>query len=106
MGMVTVSARDWLGVAALGTFQLGLAYALYGVAIKYVTALESALISTLEPILNPVWVALLIGEVPGFWSLLGGGLVLIAVTVRGVLMASQPQAALREGRAKRMAPEV
>jgi len=99
----SLSTRDWLGVAVLGTFQLGLAYALYGVAIKYVTALESALISTLEPILNPVWVALLLGEVPGFWALLGGGLVLVAVTARGVLMATKPQLAFSEGRARRMA---
>jgi len=101
-----LSSRDWLGLAALGMFQLGLAYALYGLAIKYVTALEAVLIATLEPILNPIWVALLVGEVPGLWTLVGGGLVLIAVTARGALMATKPPTALRQVHAEQNVSEV
>jgi drug/metabolite transporter (DMT)-like permease len=56
-------------------------------AIARVTALESVLITTVEPILNPLWVALFLGELPGPWAVGGGVLVLAAVTTRGVLTA-------------------
>jgi drug/metabolite transporter (DMT)-like permease len=79
------TAPEWAALAVLGVFQLGAAYILYSIAIRYVTALEAILITMLEPILNPVWVALKQGEVPGPWSLAGGALVLAAVVVRGVV---------------------
>jgi len=50
-----------------------------------VTALEATLIPVLEPILNPLWVLLLMGEKPGAWAMVGGGIVLLAVTMRSVL---------------------
>jgi len=77
-------ASGWLALALLGTVQLGLAYLLYAKAIKHVTALEAVLIPVLEPILNPVWVLLADGEKPGRFALLGGVLVLGAVTLRAV----------------------
>ena len=55
--------------------------------IRQVRALEASLISTIEPVLNPIWVALLLGERPQFWALVGGTLVLGAATTRGVLTA-------------------
>jgi drug/metabolite transporter (DMT)-like permease len=81
------SPKSWLGLVWLGVFQLGLAYVLYARGIKQVRALESTLISTVEPVLNPLWVMLFLGELPGLWSWIGGGLVILAATVRGVLTA-------------------
>ena len=69
-------------VVTLGVLQLGLPYILYAAAIRRVTALEAILIPMVEPILNPLWVALNRGEIPGRWSLLGGALVLGAVLSR------------------------
>jgi drug/metabolite transporter (DMT)-like permease len=85
--------QGWLGILLLGVLQLGLAYVLYTYAIKRVTALESVLIVMLEPILNPIWALLLIGERPEGWALVGGLLVLASATVRGVLLAVQRPAA-------------
>lgn len=79
------SPPEWVALAILGIVQLGLAYILYGIAIRHVTALEAILITMLEPILNPVWVALRQGEVPGPWSLAGGGLVLGSVLLRALV---------------------
>jgi drug/metabolite transporter (DMT)-like permease len=76
------SVRGWIALALLGVVQLGLSYLLYARAIRHVTALEAVLIPVIEPILNPVWVLLVIGERPGPLSLLGGVIVLSAVTVR------------------------
>jgi len=75
------------GVGALlllGVVQLGVAYLLYARALKHVTALEAVLIPVIEPILNPVWVMLVIGEQPSPVALLGGAIVLGAVTWRAV----------------------
>jgi drug/metabolite transporter (DMT)-like permease len=81
------SASSWMGLVLLGVFQLGLSHALYAVAIKYVTALEAMLISVIEPILNPLWVFLIMGEAPGPWALVGGLIVLVSVTIRHVVTA-------------------
>jgi drug/metabolite transporter (DMT)-like permease len=81
------SASSWIGLVLLGVFQLGLSHALYAVAIKHVTALEAMLISVIEPILNPLWVFLIMGEAPGPWALVGGLIVLVSVTIRHVVTA-------------------
>ena len=78
------SARGWVALALLGVVQLGVSYQLYARAIRQVTALEAVLIPVIEPILNPIWVALLVGEHPKPLALAGGAVVLIAVTVRAL----------------------
>jgi len=71
----------------LGVFQTGLAYFIYSKAIRHVRALEAVLIPVIEPILNPVWVFLFIGERPSVQSMIGGALVLGAATMQGLLAA-------------------
>lgn len=77
-----LTSSNLASVAALGVFQLGIAYVLYARAICYVQALEATLITTIEPILNPVWVFLLLGEAPGTFALIGGLIVVTAITLR------------------------
>jgi len=74
-------------IAYLGIFQIGLSFVLYSIAIKRIQALESTLILTLEPILNPLWVFLVIGEIPGKQALIGGMFVVTAVTARAIVSA-------------------
>jgi drug/metabolite transporter (DMT)-like permease len=66
----------------LGFIQVGLAYILYAKAITRVGALESIMITTIEPILNPVWVLIFIGEQPGRWALIGGFVVIATILAR------------------------
>lgn len=87
------TAASWMGLALLGIFQIGLSYILYSIAIRYVTALEACLIPILEPILNPIWVSLFIGERPGPLEIVGGLIVLAAVTTRGLLLRPQQRPA-------------
>ncbi|HWQ41814.1 MAG TPA: DMT family transporter [Desulfosporosinus sp.] len=75
----------WICLVILGVVQLGLPYILYAKAIKNVTALEAILIPVIEPLLNPVWVFLMLGESPGPLALIGGLIVLAAITGRCVL---------------------
>jgi drug/metabolite transporter (DMT)-like permease len=71
----------------LGIFQIGLSFVFFSIAIKHVQALESTLILTMEPILNPLWVFLVIGEVPGQLAFVGGVLVLGGVIARATISA-------------------
>jgi drug/metabolite transporter (DMT)-like permease len=70
------AATDWLVVAYLGVFQIAFAYVLVSTALRALTALEGVLLLLLEPVLNPLWAALLQGERPGRWALIGGAIIL------------------------------
>lgn len=78
------TTEGWIGIIYLGIFQQGVSLALYTWAIKRLGALEAILIMMLEPIFNPIWVALGYGELPGTWAVIGGIIVIGAVTLRGV----------------------
>jgi len=84
VGAPALSAAGWISLAVLGLVQLGVSYWLYARAIRHVTALEAVLIPVIEPILNPVWVLLALGERPTPLSLAGGVIVLGAVTWRAL----------------------
>jgi drug/metabolite transporter (DMT)-like permease len=72
------SPQDVLVIGYLGTVQIGLAYVFLTRAMRSVPALESSLLLLAEPALNPIWAALVHGERPGGFALLGGSLILAA----------------------------
>ncbi|MBP7845085.1 MAG: EamA family transporter [Proteobacteria bacterium] len=74
------------GVFVLGVFQLALPYALYSKAISHVSALETSLIALIEPILNPIWVYLILAEKPGPWAIVGGIIVIASVAFRSFIL--------------------
>lgn len=76
--------RSLFGILLLGTFQLGISYILFTEAIKHVNAVEAILIPVIEPLLNPVWVFLFAGEIPGGLAIVGGIIVVSAVVGRGL----------------------
>lgn len=80
----TWNLTDVAIIVYLGIFQTGLASALYSLAIRHVPALESNLILMLEPVLNPLWVFLFIGESPDSLALAGGAVVLGAIAARAI----------------------
>ena len=84
VGAPLLSPAGWIALTLLGTVQLGVSYWLYVRAIPHVTALETVLIPVIEPILNPVWVLLATGEQPSHLALVGGVIVLTAVTLRAI----------------------
>ncbi len=72
---------------ALGIGQIGIASFLFSYGIRRVSAVQAMLASSAEPILNPVWVFMVTGELPGTRALLGGVLIVAAVTGSSVLGA-------------------
>jgi drug/metabolite transporter (DMT)-like permease len=85
-----IPANDFLMVAFLGIFQIGLAYALFSYAIKRIEGIEAALIAMLEPILNPIWVLLGYGEVPSLFAVIGGVIILITIGIRAFIIETKP----------------
>ena len=83
-GDLAVSARSAVVLGFLGVFQIGCAYALFVSGLKHVTATEGSLIGMLEPIANPIWVFLFLGEKPSVYSVAGGAIVLAAIAWRTV----------------------
>lgn len=74
------TTMEFVYIAILGIFQLGIPYVLYSLASKNCSALACSLIGTLEPLLNPVWVFLFVGEAPGIFALIGAVIVIGAIT--------------------------
>ncbi len=66
----------------LGVFQIAFAYALFSYGLKRIMAVEASIISMFEPVLNPIWVFIGYGEKPGFWAIVGGVIIITAVTAR------------------------
>jgi DME family drug/metabolite transporter len=85
---------DWLTLAYLGVFQIGVAYMLLVPAMQHVRALDASLLLLLEPVLNPVWAWLAQGETPSPWSLGGGALILTATACKAWLDVRRQRAAL------------
>lgn len=83
-----INMHDALSVLYLGVVQIGLAYTLFTVAMaRGVRSLDAGIVGYVEPVLNPVWVYLVLGERPGSWALLGGAIIVIAVICHTLIEA-------------------
>ena len=82
---VTYDPIAWAYIIFLGFFQLGLAYVLYSIAIKRVSALDAIIYPVIEPILNPILALFFIGETMTSTAKFGGFLVIFGVIGRGAL---------------------
>jgi drug/metabolite transporter (DMT)-like permease len=76
--VVGATPTDWALIVYLGLFQIVAPYLLLSAGLRHLTALEGMLLLLLEPVLNPLWAALIQGEVPGSLSLAGGAVILTA----------------------------
>jgi drug/metabolite transporter (DMT)-like permease len=90
--------RSLAVLAVLGVFQIAAAYALFVRGLRTVPATRAALVGMLEPVANPVWVFLALGERPRASSLLGGGVVLAAIAWHAL---ARPRPVTRRTRARR-----
>lgn len=74
-----------ISVVILGAFQVGLAYVLMCIGLKTTPAVTASLISGIEPVLNPVLVALFYGEEISKLALIGAAIVVVSVVGYNVL---------------------
>jgi drug/metabolite transporter (DMT)-like permease len=80
-----IDMTNFLMVAYLGIFQIGLAYAIFTYSIKRIEGIEAALIAMIEPVMNPIWVYLGYGEKPSPFAILGGLIILSTITIRTII---------------------
>jgi len=83
----TVTLGSAAAIVALGVGQIGLAAVFFSYGIRRVSAVTANLLAVIEPVFNPVWVFLLLGEAPTAGALVGGGLVLGSVALATVVGA-------------------
>lgn len=95
LALIPAVAGDWAltpqsfgALAFLGVFQIGLAYAAFVKGLKYVTATEASLTGMLEPVANPVWVLLFLGERPSAFAI--GGAVIVLAAIAWHTMQGEP----------------
>ncbi len=73
------------GLFALGIFQIGIPSILYSVGITRVNALGAAVITMVEPLMNPVWVFLFYKEQPSITTIFGGIIILSCMLIRSYI---------------------
>jgi drug/metabolite transporter (DMT)-like permease len=83
----SMTTNNVLSIVFMGIIQIGAASALFAYGIKRVSAVQAMLIATIEPVLNPVWVLLVVGEKPAASVLAGGTLIVGAVLFTSILSA-------------------
>ena len=76
----------------LGVFQVGLAFIFLTAGLRTTPAVTASLISGIEPVLNPILVALFYGERAGGLALVGAAVVIVAVLGYNVLKGRQNKA--------------
>lgn len=91
--IVPNNMNDLMMVGFLGVVQIGIAYSLFTFGLSHVRALDALLLSMLEPVLNPIWVYLGLGETPTKYAIIGGAIILALVAIRAIRGERTPTAA-------------
>ncbi len=86
--MNSISVQDFAMVSFLGVFQIAFAYALFSYGLKRIIAVEASIISMFEPVLNPIWVFIGYGEVPSVYAIIGGIIIITAISTRTIISNS------------------
>jgi len=71
-----------LALAVMGVVQLGVPYFLFSKGLERLALQEASLIVLIEPVLNPIWVAWGVGEVPSTPTLIGSSVILLSLVLR------------------------
>lgn len=85
------SSTTLIAVLVLGIFQMGTAYVFFCTGIQRTTPVTAALIAGVEPIMNPLLVAIFVGEMLSPISALGGLIVLGTIMTYNIMLAKRQQ---------------
>lgn len=78
------SLSNFAMIILLGVVQMGFGYVLLAKGLEKVTPVSASLTSTIEPILNPIWVAIFYGEMVTPVAVLGAAIVIISSTLYNI----------------------
>ena len=94
LGYETEFSRNTLmALLVLGVFQVGLAYILLTEGLKTTQPVTASLVSGIEPVLNPILVAVFYHEMIGPVALIGAMVVVGSVVLYNVILARQTDSA-------------
>lgn len=79
------SAVPVISLLILGVFQVAVAYILLTIGLKTTPSVTASLVSGIEPVLNPILVAVFYGEKMGAFALVGAAIVIIGVVGYNIL---------------------
>lgn len=89
-GIEKVTAPDLGVILFLGIVQIGFAYTLFTRGIERgVRSLDAGLVGYVEPLSNPIWVFLFLGERPSAWAITGGAVIITAVAAHTIALAKK-----------------
>jgi drug/metabolite transporter (DMT)-like permease len=78
-GPLAVGLPDLGWLFLFGAVNLGAGLAMFVTGARLIPAALAALVGTLEPVLGPLWVWLIHGEVPVARTIFGGAIVFVAL---------------------------
>lgn len=82
-----------IALLVLGVFQVGTAYILLTEGLKTTPAVTASLVSGIEPVLNPILVAVFYHETIGPLALIGAVVVVGSIVLYNILLSKGPQKA-------------
>jgi len=86
-----VGLDDLVLLLLMAAVQFALPYVLFTRGLRDVPSSEASLIALIEPVLNPIWVFLLLGEDPSVATIAGGAIIIIGLGLRyTILRPSEP----------------
>ena len=92
VGALPISRHDLLACSVMGIVQIGCGLVAFTVGSRHIPAADLALLAQTEVVLSPVWAWLVVGEVPAFWTLVGGTMVLAAIVLQALAGARRSAA--------------
>ena len=88
--LAAVEGTEWAAVIYLGAAQIGLAFWCFTIAFRYIPVPQASMLTLLEPLLNPVWVWLMIAELPSIHGVLGMAFILAGLLGDTVVRVWRP----------------
>ena len=85
-----------VSLVILGVFQVGVAYVCLCIGLKTTPPVTASLVSGIEPVLNPILVAVFYGEKMGKFALVGAAIVIGGVVGYNVLRVKKPESATKQ----------
>lgn len=80
-----ISTYSITSILVLGILQIGLAQVFFSYGIKRIQAASANILTIIEPVFNPFWVFLFLGEKPSINTIIGGLIILSSVTVTSLV---------------------
>ena len=73
-----LDGRAWIAAIVMGVLCTAVAYTLWIEGTKRVRVEHVTIVGYVEPVAAPIYAIFLVGEMPSTWTIIGGGLILVA----------------------------